>query len=35
MLANNQFRFMQNIFQKYQIIGLNKKSSSVALEGSE
>lgn len=34
MLANNQFKFMQNIFLNRQIIGLNKKISSVALEGS-
>lgn len=35
MLANNQFKFMQNIFLNDQIIGLNTKVSSVALEGSE
>ena len=35
MLVNNQFKFMQNIFLNNQIIGLNKKGSSVALEGSE
>lgn len=34
MLANNQFKFMQNIFLNNQIIGVNKKGSSVALEGS-
>jgi IS30 family transposase len=33
MLANNQFKFMKNIFFN-QITGLDKKSSSVALEGS-
>jgi len=35
MLANHQFKIIQNIFLSNQIIGLNKKSSSVALEGSE
>lgn len=34
MFANNQFKFIQNIFLNNQIIGLNKKGSSVALEGS-
>ena len=33
MLANNQFKFMQNILLNDQVIGVNKKSSSVALEG--
>ena len=35
MLANNQFKFLQNIFLNNQIIRVNKKSSSVALEWSE
>lgn len=34
MLANNQFKLMKSIFLNNQIIGVNKKSSSVALEGS-
>ena len=34
MKLNNQFKFIKNIVWNYGIIGLNKKTSSVALEGS-
>lgn len=33
MAMNNQFKFLQNIFTNYQFSEVNKKSSSVALEG--